>query len=61
VDIQNLMVFGKPSEVKGEIRRLIDTLGRPFGNGFLIGPANSMTPDIPFSNIRAMCEACHEQ
>jgi uroporphyrinogen decarboxylase len=61
VDIQGTMVFGTPSEVRNEIRRLIDVLGRPFGNAFVIGPANSMTPDIPLANIRAMVEACHAQ
>ena len=59
VDIQGLMVFGKPEQVKEEIRRLLETLGAPFGNGFLIGPSNTMTPDIPLANLRAMVEACH--
>ncbi len=59
VDIQGLMVFGTPGQVKDEIRRLLDVLGTPFGGGFLVGPANSMTPDIPLANVRAMVEACH--
>ena len=60
VDIQGTMVFGTPEDVRSEIHRLIDTLGTPFGNGFIIGPANSMTPDIPLENLRAMVQACHE-
>ncbi|MBI2842622.1 MAG: hypothetical protein HYX78_04405 [Armatimonadetes bacterium] len=61
IDLQNLMVFGKPQEVKDEVRRLTEMLGRPFGNGFIIGPANAMTPDIPLDNLMAMFEACHEK
>jgi uroporphyrinogen decarboxylase len=60
VDIQGTMVFGRPADVRAEIHRLIATLGTPFGNGFFIGPANAMTPDIPLENMRAMVEACHE-
>ncbi len=59
LDIQGTMVFGTPHQVRDEVRRLIDVLGTPFGNGFVIGPANSMTPDVPLANMRAMVEACH--
>ena len=49
-----------PGEVKDEVRRLIDILGTPFGNAFMVAPANVLTPDIPLENIAALCEACHE-
>ena len=61
VDVQSLLVFGTPDEVRRKIRRLIDTLGPPFGNGLMIGPANAVTPDAPLENLRAMFEACHGQ
>lgn len=61
VDVQGLMVFGQPADVKREIHHLIATLGKPFGNSFIVGPANAVTPDIPFANLRAMFEACHER
>jgi uroporphyrinogen decarboxylase len=61
IDIQNLMVFGKPEEIRSEVRRLIDTLGTRYGNGFIVGPANVMTPEIPLENIRAMFDVCHNQ
>jgi uroporphyrinogen decarboxylase len=61
VDVQGTMVFGQPEDVKKEIRHLVDTLGKPFGNSLMVSPANSMTPDIPFANLRAMFEACHER
>jgi len=55
-----LMVFGKPRQIKDEVRKLIDVLGTKNENGFIVGPANAMTPDIPLENMRAMFEACHE-
>jgi uroporphyrinogen decarboxylase len=61
VDIQDLLVFGSPQKVKDEVRRLIDTLGRPFGNGLIVAPANTMTPEIPLANLRAMFEASHTE
>ncbi len=59
IDIQGTMVFGTPADVRSEVHRLMDVLGAPFGNAFVIGPANSMTPDVPLENMRAMVEACH--
>jgi uroporphyrinogen decarboxylase len=50
-----------PQQVRDEVRRLIDTLGKPFGNAYMIGPANVLTPEVPLANIVALCEACREQ
>lgn len=50
-----------PQQAKDEVRRLIDTLGKPFGNAYMIGPANVLTPEVPLANIVALCEACREQ
>ena len=61
VDVQNLLVSGSPQQVKDVVRRVVETLGRPFGGALLLGPANVMTPDIPFENLVALFEAAHEQ
>ena len=61
VDIQQLLCSGTPQQVKDEVRRIIDTLGRPFGGSLLLGPANVMTPDTPFENLEALFEASHSQ
>ncbi len=61
VDVQNLLGSGSPQQVKDEVRRIIETLGKPFGGALLLGPANVMTPDIPFENLVALFEAAHEQ
>lgn len=59
VDVQGLLVDGTPRQVRDEVRRVMDTLGAPFGGSLLVGPANVMTPDIPFGNLVALFEAAH--
>jgi uroporphyrinogen decarboxylase len=60
IDVQSVLPRAKPQEVKDAIRRSIDILGKPFGNGLILAPTNTITPDVPFENLRAMFEACHE-
>ena len=50
-----------PQQVKDEVRRMIDTVAKPFGNAYMVAPANVLTPEIPLENLRAFCEACYEQ
>lgn len=61
VDDQHLVTSSSPQEIKDTIRWLIDTLGRPFGNGFILSPANAIPPETPIENLRALFEACHER
>ena len=61
IDVQNVLPFGSPQQIKDGVRRLIDTLGRPFGNSLIVAPANTMTPEIPLANFRALFEACHDR
>jgi uroporphyrinogen decarboxylase len=60
IDDQRLENYS-PQEVKDMVRRTIDTLGRPFGNAYMISAANSMLPSVPLENLQAMMQACHEQ
>jgi uroporphyrinogen decarboxylase len=60
IDDQLLAVY-TPQRLRDEVRRTIDTLGKPFGNAYLAGPANAVTPEIPIENLRALFEACREQ
>lgn len=60
INVQELPAL-TPAQVKDEVRRLIDTLGTPFGNAYMVAPANVLTPEIPLENIVALCEACHGQ
>lgn len=61
VDVQHLLSHGSPQEVRDGVRRVMDTLGQPFGGGLLVGPANVITPEIPFENLQALFQAAHGQ
>lgn len=50
-----------PTQVRDEVRWLIDTLGTPFGNAYVLAPANSIMPETPIENLVALFEACHDQ
>ena len=60
IDDQRLEDF-TPQQVKDSVRHAIDALGRPYGNAYILAPANTITPDVPFENIQALFEACHDQ
>lgn len=59
IDDQHVMTKASPRELKDHIRWLIDTLGKPFNNGYILSPANSIPPETPIENLRALFEACH--
>ena len=58
IDDQRLEDY-TPQEVKDMVRQTIDTLGRPFGNAYLVAAANSILPSVPFDNLEAMIQASH--
>jgi uroporphyrinogen decarboxylase len=60
IDLQQLLARGRPQEIGDEVRRRIDLLGRPFGGGYIVSPANVLTPDIPLENLEALFRAGHE-
>jgi uroporphyrinogen decarboxylase len=60
IDDQRLENYS-PREVKDMVRWTIDTLGRPFGNSYIVSAANSILPSVPLENLEAMIQACHEQ
>ena len=59
IDLQQLLAHGTPQQVRDEVRRALDRLGHPYGGGFIVSPANVLTPDIPLENLAALCEAAH--
>jgi len=59
IDVQHLLPSAAPQMVKDTIRRTMDVLGRPFGNALILAPTNTITPEVPLANLRAMFEACH--
>jgi uroporphyrinogen decarboxylase len=57
---QDIVIF-TPAQVRDHVRRTIDILGKAFSNAYLVGPSNSLPPEIPIENLQALFEACHEQ
>ena len=48
------------AEREAAIRRTIARLGTAFGHAYLVAPSNTLTPEIPFENLEALFEACHQ-
>jgi len=61
IDLQQLLARGTPQQVRDRVRRVLDLLGRPFGGGLIVSPANVLTPEIPWENLAALFEAAHAQ
>ena len=57
---QEIVTF-TPSQVKDHVHRTIDTLGKAFGNAYLVAPSNTLPPEVPIENLQALFEACHDQ
>ena len=58
VDIQEVMPFGSPEDVRNEVRYLFETLGK--GGGWVLCPAHNLQPEIPPENIIALYQAGRE-
>ena len=52
IDLQRLLPFGTPEEVKAEAQRVISILGR--GGGYICAAAHSLPDDVPVENILAL-------
>ena len=55
IGIQRLMPFGTPEEIRREVKRMIDTVGK--GGGLLISPTHRLQSEVPWENIKAFAEA----
>lgn len=49
IDQPNVLVAGTPADVEAEVKRAIDILAP--GGGFILGPAQQITDDVPFENV----------
>ena len=58
VDCARLLPFGRPEQIRDEVRRILD-IGAP-GGGFVIGDSSQIMPDTPLENILAFYETVHE-
>ena len=58
VDIQKIVPFGTPNEVKREVKRVINDLGE--NGGYLLGPSHDIQANTPPQNVIAVYEAAWE-
>jgi hypothetical protein len=58
VDVQKLLVSGKPNQVRDEIRRIRDLWG--LDGGMVVAPSHEMVPETPIENIMAMYDALRD-
>lgn len=59
ISTQRTLPYGTPSEVKNEVRRLIERIGR--GGGYIAAPAHDVPRDAKPENVAAMIEALLSQ
>jgi uroporphyrinogen decarboxylase len=55
IDIQRVLPFGTPEEVRAEAKKVMQTLGR--GGGYILAPTHYVLPDVPPANIVALRDA----
>ncbi len=59
IDNQETLPFGTPEDVRAEVKRLVETLGRD-GTGYIIAPCHNLQPHTPLDNIIALYDAARE-
>jgi len=52
MDTQRILPFGTPDEVRAEVRRVIDCLGK--GGGYIVASVHNLQREVPPENITAM-------
>lgn len=58
VGVQGTMPFGSPADVRDEVRRRIEAVGK--GGGLVLSPAQTLYSDVPWENVCAFFEAAEE-
>ena len=59
-DVQRIIPFGTPDEVRTEVRALMDTYARPDGR-FMLTFGNGVTPDTPLASLDAIYDEAFRQ
>ena len=54
IDVERTLPFGTPDEVRAEIRRRAELLGR--GGGYILQSSHTILDDVPMANIVAYIE-----
>jgi len=55
IDMQRLLPRGSPRQIRDEVERYCEALGR--GGGYILGPAHLFQPDVPPENVLAVYSA----
>jgi len=58
IDAHRVMPFGTPDDVRAEVRRRIEEMGK--GGGYVLGTVHNIQPDVPPENVCAMYDAALE-
>lgn len=58
IDTHRVLPFGTPEEVRAEVKRVIEVLGRD--GGYMVSSVHTVMPDVPPENILAMVDATVE-
>ena len=58
IDTQSLLPYGSPADVKNEVKKVIEILGK--NGGYIAAPAHNVQADVPIENIIALSEAVRE-
>ena len=58
VDTHRILPFGTPDEVRAEVKRVIEILGKD--GGYMLSSVHTILPDVPPENILAMVDAAVE-
>lgn len=59
ISVQRTLPYGKPQEVRDEVRRLLDVVGA--GGGYIASPSHDIPGDAKPENIMAMLEVLQNQ
>ncbi|MFX0102990.1 MAG: uroporphyrinogen decarboxylase family protein [Candidatus Hodarchaeota archaeon] len=59
ISTQTLLPFGTPEEVKKEVKRMMEIMGK--NGGYVVAPTHAITNDIPTENILAFLEVVQNQ
>ncbi|MEN8139465.1 MAG: uroporphyrinogen decarboxylase family protein [Bacteroidota bacterium] len=58
IDVQELMPNGTPQQIKDEVKRRVEILGK--GGGYILAPAHNIQDDTSVENVMAFFDAVHE-
>jgi uroporphyrinogen decarboxylase len=58
IDVTELLPFGTPEQVRTEIRRMAELMGR--GGGYILQSSHTMLDDVPDANIVAYIDTVRE-